>query len=85
VKIKEYFSSSRCFRRTRILVVGGGTGGCSVAAKLAFRFGAGSVTVLESADVRKLVIPKRFNFYFDKLNIFRDIITSRCSPSLAVE
>jgi glycine/D-amino acid oxidase-like deaminating enzyme len=32
-------------------VVGAGTAGCTVSAKLAYRYGANNVTVLESADV----------------------------------
>lgn len=36
-----------------MLVVGGGTGGCAVAAKLSFRYGAGNVVVLDAADVIK--------------------------------
>jgi choline dehydrogenase-like flavoprotein len=32
-------------------VVGGGTGGCSVAAKLSYRYGAGNVVVLDAAEV----------------------------------
>ncbi|CRK92869.1 CLUMA_CG006281, isoform A [Clunio marinus] len=43
---KVYFADQRC----RVLVVGGGTGGCSVAAKLSFHYGAGNVIVLDSAD-----------------------------------
>lgn len=39
--------------RCRVLVVGGGTGGCSVAAKLSYRYGAGNIVVLDSAEVRK--------------------------------
>lgn len=34
-----------------MLVVGGGTGGCSVSAKLAYRYGAGNIVVLDSAEV----------------------------------
>jgi choline dehydrogenase-like flavoprotein len=34
-----------------VLVVGGGSGGISVAAKLSYRFGAGNVTILEASDV----------------------------------
>lgn len=37
--------------RCKILVVGGGGGGTAVAAKLCFKYGAGSVVVLEPADV----------------------------------
>jgi tRNA A37 threonylcarbamoyladenosine dehydratase len=40
--------------RCKILVVGGGGGGTAVAAKLCFKYGAGSVVVLDPADVRKL-------------------------------
>lgn len=39
-------------------MVGGGTGGCSVAAKLAFRYGAGNVTVLDAAEVKFTEIVK---------------------------
>lgn len=34
-----------------MLVIGGGTGGCSVAAKLSYRYGAGNVVVLDAAEV----------------------------------
>ncbi|KAG5679036.1 hypothetical protein PVAND_008637 [Polypedilum vanderplanki] len=40
------FANHKC----RVLVVGGGCGGTAVAAKLAYRLGAGQVTVLESSD-----------------------------------
>lgn len=35
-----------------MLVVGGGTGGCAVASKLAYRYGEGKVIVLDSAEVK---------------------------------
>lgn len=41
------FSICRC----KVLVVGGGAGGCAVAAKLSSKLGAGKVLILEPADV----------------------------------
>lgn len=37
--------------RCKVLVVGGGAGGCAVAAKLSSKLGAGKVLILEPADV----------------------------------
>jgi choline dehydrogenase-like flavoprotein len=48
-----------------VLVVGGGTGGCSVAAKLSYRFGAGNVVVLDAAEVRKI---KVYLCFFESVN-----------------
>lgn len=38
--------------RCKVLVVGGGAGGCAMAAKLSSKLGEGKVTILEPADVR---------------------------------
>lgn len=40
------------FGRCKVLVVGGGTGGCSIAAKLTSKLGKDSVIVVEPNDVR---------------------------------
>lgn len=42
------------FDRCKVLVVGGGSGGCAIAAKLASRVGKNKCIVLEPADVRYL-------------------------------
>ena len=36
----------------KLLIVGGGAGGCSAAAKFASKLGKGSVAVIEPAEVR---------------------------------
>jgi len=38
-------------RSYRVVVVGGGTAGCSIASKLASHFGKGKVAVVEPSDV----------------------------------
>lgn len=43
--------SARC----QVLVVGGGSGGCAVAAKLSNKLGEGRVIIVEPADVSILV------------------------------
>ena len=39
-------------RSYKLLVVGGGTGGCSIASKFASKLGKGKVAVLEPSEVR---------------------------------
>jgi sulfide:quinone oxidoreductase len=51
-RIVERVEILKTISRCRVLVVGGGTGGCSVAAKLSFRLGAGNVVVLDAAEVK---------------------------------
>lgn len=43
--------SNRC----KILVVGGGTGGCSIAAKLTSKLGSDSVIIVEPNDVKNKI------------------------------
>lgn len=37
--------------RCKVLVVGGGTGGCTIAAKLTSKFGSDAVIIVEPNDV----------------------------------
>lgn len=55
--IHQLFSQLRCdfiflsTRRCELLVVGGGSGGCSMAAKYASKMGAQKVVIVEPNDV----------------------------------
>ena len=48
----------------KVLVIGGGAGGCSAAAKFAKKLGKGKVGVIEPNDVSKLAL---FSFVFPTL------------------
>lgn len=54
IVVKNCEILKRIIFRCKILVVGSGTGGCSVASKLAFNYGEGKVVVLDDAEVCKL-------------------------------
>jgi len=48
-----YYSSSSDKSSYKCVVLGGGAGGCAMASKMARKFGAGHVAVVEPKDVRK--------------------------------
>jgi len=48
-----YYSSSSDKSSYKCVVLGGGAGGCAMASKMARRFGAGHVAVVEPKDVCK--------------------------------
>jgi NADH dehydrogenase FAD-containing subunit len=67
--------------RCELLVVGGGSGGCSMAAKYAAKLGANKVVIVEPQDVTK----KNDFFLFSLLFFICRLITiSQCSPSSGV-
>lgn len=62
------------------MVVGGGTAGCAVSAKLAYSLGANNVTVLESSDVsqsRSCVAGIATNIFFHLETLLSTLMDSR--------
>ena len=51
VKNERYFSVESKERSVKLLVIGGGTGGCSISAKLTSKLGKNNVVIVEPSDV----------------------------------
>lgn len=49
--VRNYSNSTKDVKHYKLVVAGGGTGGCSVAARACKKFGKGNVAVIEPADV----------------------------------
>ena len=53
MQVVRRYSSAGSVKHHRLVVAGGGTGGCSVAARACRALGQGNVAVIEPAAVRK--------------------------------
>lgn len=53
VQLVRRYSSGKDVKHYKLVIAGGGTGGCSVAARACRALGQGNVAVIEPAEVRK--------------------------------
>ena len=73
------FTSGAKEKSCKLLVIGGGTGGCSVAAKFANKLGKNNIIIVEPSDVSVIKTSRLFKLNIIYTLCFRFIIINRCS------